>query len=390
MKTKQGISLIVLVITIIVMVILAGAIVLTLNNSGIIDKASEAVDNTNYATIKELTQMAWAEAYANGAKTQQEFQDAVDKALEDNKVDTDKYGIIVTTNGVEVANGWIQDGLTVKRGKTVLEIGDNIEYIATGTNYNGEWKVLGTSEKGELLIVTFNDFWSNGLAVSSSDFNESQKLWLNFTQKLDEICKPLGQGRGATGARSITLQDIDKVTGFDKTTYGKGKINEYGNEVTYKYNETTSRWDYTSTNSSKGTLSATHNNGFHYYDGNKFGVSTSTVKLKSDFYMYGQEDLQLTEKASLMIFGSPHENLLYDAYYWLADSSYISADYSMIPSMGGKAEFGLRYISAEKIYSVPVWFSDGAMYGDGAYVRAVVSLAPDIQVIGSSEAGWTY
>jgi type II secretory pathway pseudopilin PulG len=42
MKRKQGISLIVLVITIIVMIILAASVVLTLNNTGIITKANDA------------------------------------------------------------------------------------------------------------------------------------------------------------------------------------------------------------------------------------------------------------------------------------------------------------------------------------------------------------
>lgn len=50
--SKKAVSLIVLVITIIVMVILAGAIILTLDNSGIINKASEAVEETNLATAQ--------------------------------------------------------------------------------------------------------------------------------------------------------------------------------------------------------------------------------------------------------------------------------------------------------------------------------------------------
>ncbi len=101
-KNKKGISLIVLVITIIVMVILAGAIVITLNNSGIINKASEAVEQTNLATVKELAQTAWAEAYMNGAKTDEKFQEAVEITLEKNKIDVSKYKIVVTTEGVTV------------------------------------------------------------------------------------------------------------------------------------------------------------------------------------------------------------------------------------------------------------------------------------------------
>ncbi len=102
MQKKRGISLIVLVITIIVMVILAGAIVLTLNNSGIINRAGEAVEQTNLATVKELAQLGWANAYTSGARTEEELKARVDEALEDNKVDVTKYEIKVTTSGVTV------------------------------------------------------------------------------------------------------------------------------------------------------------------------------------------------------------------------------------------------------------------------------------------------
>lgn len=44
---KKGISLIVLVITIIVMIIIAGAIIISLSNSNVIDKADDAVSETN-------------------------------------------------------------------------------------------------------------------------------------------------------------------------------------------------------------------------------------------------------------------------------------------------------------------------------------------------------
>ena len=64
MKTnKKGISLIVLVITIIVMIILAAAIVITLSNSGIINKANEAVEKTNLKQAQELAQVIWAEGF---------------------------------------------------------------------------------------------------------------------------------------------------------------------------------------------------------------------------------------------------------------------------------------------------------------------------------------
>ncbi|MDD4375947.1 MAG: hypothetical protein PHR25_04110 [Clostridia bacterium] len=50
---KKGISLIVLVITIIIMIILAGTIILSIKSSGIIEKASEAVFKSNLKTYNE-------------------------------------------------------------------------------------------------------------------------------------------------------------------------------------------------------------------------------------------------------------------------------------------------------------------------------------------------
>ncbi len=61
MKERKGISLIVLVITIIIMIILAGAIILTLNNSGVIGRAEEARDKSDTSTLKEAANVAYGE-----------------------------------------------------------------------------------------------------------------------------------------------------------------------------------------------------------------------------------------------------------------------------------------------------------------------------------------
>ena len=59
MKTnKRGVSLIVLVITIIMMIIIAGAIILALNGSGILGQANKARTNTDEKTIFEQVNMA--------------------------------------------------------------------------------------------------------------------------------------------------------------------------------------------------------------------------------------------------------------------------------------------------------------------------------------------
>ena len=95
---KQGISLIVLVITIIVMIILAASVVITLSNSGIINKAGQAVTKTNIKEVEQLASLTWADEYMAG-KRGVVLKTAVLDALDEY---TDKYDIDVTDKGVTV------------------------------------------------------------------------------------------------------------------------------------------------------------------------------------------------------------------------------------------------------------------------------------------------
>ena len=60
---KKGISLIVLVITIIVMIIIAGAIIISLNSTNVIEKANTAVDASNEAELKSLVALTYMNQY---------------------------------------------------------------------------------------------------------------------------------------------------------------------------------------------------------------------------------------------------------------------------------------------------------------------------------------
>ena len=103
-KDKQGISLIVLVITIIVMIILAAAIVLTLNNSGIINRANEAVEKSDLAQVKHIAALKWAEAYLDETiEGEEAYKSYIEDGLRESKINPDDYEITVTAQGVEVA-----------------------------------------------------------------------------------------------------------------------------------------------------------------------------------------------------------------------------------------------------------------------------------------------
>jgi len=101
-QKKKGISLIVLVITIIVMIILAGTIILTLDNTGVIDRANEAVEKTNLAEVQNLASLKWAEAFMAGKTTQKQLETEVINGLDKENIDLTQYNVIVTDEGVTV------------------------------------------------------------------------------------------------------------------------------------------------------------------------------------------------------------------------------------------------------------------------------------------------
>lgn len=86
------------------MMILAGLIILTLSDNGIIEQAQNSVKQTDLNQIKMLAQLKWADAYAEGKRKQVDLEQAVFDGLDEAKItpsDYNGYIISVTENGVD-------------------------------------------------------------------------------------------------------------------------------------------------------------------------------------------------------------------------------------------------------------------------------------------------
>ena len=128
MQEKKGISLIVLIITIIVMIILAGAVIITISNTGIIDMAQEATKATNLKQLKELVSVTWSGAYMKGARTDAEFEQALETAKQTGVlkgIDLSEYVVEISASGADVyyyPTQWqtsvttIVDGVPIPKG----------------------------------------------------------------------------------------------------------------------------------------------------------------------------------------------------------------------------------------------------------------------------------
>ena len=434
-KKEKGITLIALVVTIIVLLILAGVTIATLvGDNGILTEANKAVQTNEEAEEKERISLAWQSLYmrkvADNDNAEITGEEMEEQLIADGMTGVEATGsgtITVTVTHPEgdnvytidengninkkEENKWRQeeDG-TITDGEHTLSIGDYVAYdeqtgetkavtsYATDTgystdqtftlsNYTKGWRVLGIDEgTGEIQLVAEDVIVPDG---GSWYYLTGQKGYQNGVNELNKISEMFGHGNGATGGRSITVEDVNKITGYnpEEEKYGDGQIYEYGNKVTYYWQGTNYPYyeaEDTEGNKVTGSLGTSHSSSFNWYDeetgewksSERSTTATSENKeeittLTSDYYNYtGGNGLSTSSKEYQTLFSG-----LSKSYYWLA-SPYVNA-------RSGSVYFGLRhadtngYVGGSGLYGS----YGGAISSSGA-VRPVVSLRSDISIVG--------
>ena len=141
LKNKKGITLIALVVTIVVLLILAGvSINLVLDNNGIIAKSKDAKNNAIESDEKEKVEMAYVSATLKklgDTVTAEELQEELDSSVGTGKTD-------VTTNGDDTLNVLFSDtehNFNVDEGKV-----EKAKPITN--NYGADWEVAWTYTNG--------------------------------------------------------------------------------------------------------------------------------------------------------------------------------------------------------------------------------------------------
>ncbi len=166
------------------------------------------------------------------------------------------------------------------------------------SDFTGGWIVLGADEESGQLIITTDD-------VIKAEGSKTLELnggkgYVNGIQELDKISKLYGQGKYAdeSKTRSINVDDINNVTGYDptkegnveKTPYGKGNVWQYENEVTYSWETYQSEVSY----SSSVTNGSDSYSEFQYLDaqGNPVNLGENdSQKFTSTYYFYYPQSL---------------------------------------------------------------------------------------------------
>ena len=262
MQEKKGISLIVLVITIIVMVILAAAIVITISNTGIIDRAQEAKDVTEKKALEELANVAWAEAAAKQTTEEKDdayYQTEVMKYLKASgytEAILEKYAITATAEKVGVEpvpeilyfgelykDKWgsyidifYEDGSAIIGGRlrdsNVNTVPFFSDYIPAGTIRYVEDKIyddsytlgvgMGTISKDKLTVYMGTgtchktEFSPIAVGVAYTYTSDDGQTNVSFTLNADNTATLVNNGNTQTAAAIIRGNNV-MVEAFDYT-----------------------------------------------------------------------------------------------------------------------------------------------------------------------------
>ena len=247
LKNQNGITMMGLIITVIVLLIIAVVIMRTaFGESNSIFRTKSAVNDSNKA---EFIQSIKMDIYNVNRGS-----DLIDKVSLVNILD--RYGSILYENGdsskaiigittrtsnmyiplEEIYSGNYTDELGMnKLLYTKVEVGD---YVTYQPNVAGQSPRGYTTRQGEngsedqIITATLTDntwrvlYKENGCVTLVYDRtigdNNGQQLkfsgaigYTNIAEELDNICEVYGRGKYATGARSITLEDIEKIAQID-------------------------------------------------------------------------------------------------------------------------------------------------------------------------------
>lgn len=374
LKTKiSGITLIALVITIVVLLILVGVSIAILTGpNGILTQANDAKENTRGGEVKETIDMAINENvmldYTNGNKKNK--QDVINKLIAEKKLTDEEVNILKTEDIIKIGNIEV-DFSKLNNTMTIGQIYNEKIMDGTAINYTSntslpsetEWVIFGKDENGNILLTTSKPI-ENNFTV-----NATVQGWLTYEDDLNNMCSGYGatiQGKDIK-SRSITIEDINRVSGFVVPTFEEyifGSESDFTNKkVTYYHPDVTTENKWSKTQKT--------------YEQNIYVYNMKNNPMEYGYYQ-GTEWIYTGYPSTLN-----HKELIvgenYDYSYWLATKSVkIDSDF---------ADFEIGAVGSGQICTdnVSLCYGYSDKFGNNEYtvddfIRPIVDLPSNIEV----------
>ena len=212
-NNKNGISLIVLVITIIVMIILAATAIISLTDTNLIDRAGEANDEFELKQVQNLAALAWSDAYtAKMTDPTVDIEEAVRLTLEQQGVVIDKYHIEISNTGVVV----------------------NLKSMMPGANISG-YKIYGNSIQTESKNLFDKATVISGFVPQSGSYPTNDSQYPDASYQIIELVAGEKINIIYTGERAADgrIRYIDSTTNMVVGPLTKGETSYYSADASY-------------------------------------------------------------------------------------------------------------------------------------------------------------
>ena len=413
LRNKKGITLIALVVTIVVLLILAGVTIsLLLDENGIIAKSKDARNANRAGAIKEEITLWKADKFAadNGAGSHESMDDFLARLKTRGLISDEDIATIKDTRKLQVGKETIvfpSDAKTLVQAfkDNEIKVGDYLNYndyvdetktCTTLTNENGwgdqkytatkntYWQVLGLDSTGEKLMLISQSPIKKEMKTddTAEDWEKTPYLvlkgaysYVNGKTILNNISGIYNSELGE--AKSITAEEINRLIGVtvdytNKKVYANSdpsvNIDGYkvlGNQYTYKAS------DYTPES----------------YINNKTNATAGKQTDPATAYSYQWGNLTIDDTLKTMLFSGTTSDANYAKSYWLASSG--------VGAYSSSADFGPGGVYDGYVDSDYYLFdSDGGWDAFGLAVRPVVYLnseitVEDLHVIDGQEDNWS-
>ena len=232
LKKENAITLIVLVITIVILLILAGVVIASLTNTGILEKTNKAKEKTDYSSALEEINLKINEAAIEqkGNLTLVELEEFLSK---DDEVDV----MVTRYNEIAKKSEKINEYPTGKLENIVVNVVKYEKYyFLIGENC----KVLKVSNDDGNNFVDINKFnFSNGAEAKNDNWKKILNLaQIDFSQfdnyeealKNENVQEEIIKNNTAVGCLINSTDDIIDVTVNNKNMLNKLAKNEYSAE----------------------------------------------------------------------------------------------------------------------------------------------------------------
>jgi uncharacterized repeat protein (TIGR02543 family) len=379
LKNSQGITLVALIVTIIVLLILAGvSINLVVGENGILNKAQNAVKENRKATAKEEIALAWAACEADYMSEWVNNQSA-QKAdfFTEGKLNENLTGKGTVTNLEYIENG--TSTLKYQSNNTLytmkIDENGNVEAKENADGIDQSVPSSFTIDKSEVgvnsftLSATFEDNESGlGKIVWYYKIPEDE----NWQSKEEVYATSDGTEEGITGSVTKTFSVNDLTKGGQVAAYAEG-YDVAGNSLV----TTNATEDNPLTfNTEAYTISYNANNGSEVPESQEkyFGVDitlSSTVPTRSDYKFLGWSENSSATSATYET-GTTYSNNSSTTLYAIWQAQKMSASYSVNRSYSGSN----NYVSYD---------SDGKGIGVRTYISCSCSASTTVNT-----AGWKY